>query len=68
MTTIYINGDEYRLSIPGLRGRKTHHAIRLAVEQLGFDWASASVFIPHLPERGRYLEKCKGFAQLGANG
>lgn len=42
--------------------------IKAEIEKQGKDWQETSFFVPHWPEKGRYIEKVSGFISFGSGG
>lgn len=61
---VTINGKDMKLSLGG----KPQKAVQDWCKENDVDFKAAEIFIANHPEKGRFLEKRKGFTQLSAGG
>lgn len=67
-TEITLNGQTETIHIAKEVHLGAERQLRVYVKQKGIDWIDAEFFIADFPERGRFMQKQKGFQTIQAGG
>lgn len=67
-TKITLNGQTEIINIAASLNLGAEKQLRAFVKEKGINWIDAEFFIADFPERGRFMQKQKGFQNVVAGG